>query len=128
MTWFALTDNYHPDIEHRFPVDKKQAINLIDYTKPDVIFGTETWLDPSIKDAQFFQEGYNIYRNDRNLNGGGVLIAVKDTSFYAYSKFIISSFICSLWVVISGDIDGFVSHNLHLAPNYLAISLEFWYR
>jgi hypothetical protein len=41
--------------------------------------GTETWLDPSIKDAQFFQEGYNIYRNDRNLNGGGVLIAVKDT-------------------------------------------------
>jgi hypothetical protein len=28
---------------------------------------------------QFFQEGYNIYRNDRNLNGGGVLIAVKDT-------------------------------------------------
>jgi hypothetical protein len=35
-------------------------------------------LDPSIKDAQFFQEGYNIYINDRNLNGGGVLIAVKD--------------------------------------------------
>jgi uncharacterized protein (UPF0303 family) len=32
-----------------------------------------------IKDAKFFQEGYNIYRNDRNLNGGGVLIAVKDT-------------------------------------------------
>ena len=43
-----------------------ELINLIDSTKPDVIFGTETWLDPSIKDAQFFQEGYNIYRNDRN--------------------------------------------------------------
>jgi hypothetical protein len=56
-----------------------ELINLIDSTKPDVIFGTETWLDPSIKDSQFFQEGYNIYRNDRNLNGGGVLIAVKDT-------------------------------------------------
>ena len=56
-----------------------ELINLIDSTKPDVIFGTETWLDPSIKDAQFFQEGYNIYRNDRNLNGGGVLIGVKDT-------------------------------------------------
>jgi len=34
-----------------------ELINLIDSTKPDVIFGTETWLDPSIKDAQFFQEG-----------------------------------------------------------------------
>jgi hypothetical protein len=56
-----------------------ELINLIDSTKPDVIFGTETWQDPSIKDAQFFQEGYNIYRNVRNLNGGGVLIAVKDT-------------------------------------------------
>ena len=32
-----------------------------------------------MKDEQFFQEGYNIYRNDRNLNGGGVRIAVKDT-------------------------------------------------
>jgi hypothetical protein len=56
-----------------------ELINLIDSTKPDVFFGSETWLDPSIKDAQFFQEGYNSYRNDRNLNGGGVLIAVKDT-------------------------------------------------
>ena len=56
-----------------------ELINLIDSTKPDVIFGTETWLDPSIKDEHFFQEGYNIYRNDRNLIGGGVLIAVKDT-------------------------------------------------
>ena len=57
-----------------------ELINLIDSTKPDVIFGTETWLDPSIKDAQFFQEGYNIYRNDRNLNGRGIFIAAKDTN------------------------------------------------
>ena len=58
----------------------KQAeiINLIDSTKPDVIFGTETWLDASIKDSQVFPDGYNIYRSDRKINGGGVLIAVKD--------------------------------------------------
>ena len=43
-----------------------ELVNLIDSTKPDVLFGTETWLDPLIKDANFFQEGYNIYRNDRN--------------------------------------------------------------
>ncbi len=53
--------------------------NLIDSTKPDIIFGTETWLDASIKDQQFFPDGFNIYRTDRKINGGGVLIAVKDS-------------------------------------------------
>ena len=53
--------------------------NLIDSTRPDIIFGTETWIDNSIKDSQIFPPGFNIYRTDRNLSGGGVLIAVKDT-------------------------------------------------
>ncbi|CAC5364657.1 unnamed protein product [Mytilus coruscus] len=56
-----------------------ELINLIESTKPDIIFGTETWLDSSIKDSQYFPDGYNIYRNYRNLSRGGVLIAVKDT-------------------------------------------------
>ena len=66
---------------HFLSIRNKQGelINLIDSTKLDVIFGTETWLNPSIKDAQFFQERYNIDRNYRNFNGGGILIAVKDT-------------------------------------------------
>ena len=55
-----------------------QLYNLLDSTKPDIIFWTETWLDPSIKDSQILPPGYKIFRNDRNLNGGGVLIAVRD--------------------------------------------------
>ncbi|CAC5408758.1 unnamed protein product [Mytilus coruscus] len=55
-----------------------ELINLIESTKPDIIFGTKTWLDASIIDTQYFPDGYNIYRNDRNLSGGGVLIAVND--------------------------------------------------
>ncbi|CAC5418759.1 unnamed protein product [Mytilus coruscus] len=55
-----------------------ELINLIESTKPETIFGTETWLDASIKDTQYFPDGYNIYRNDRNLSGGEVLIAVND--------------------------------------------------
>jgi hypothetical protein len=51
--------------------------NLIDSTKPDVIMGTETWLDPTITDSQIFPPNYKVFRKDRNLNGGGVLIAVK---------------------------------------------------
>ena len=37
------------------------------------------WIDNSIKDSQIFPRGYTIFRNDRNLSGGGVLIAVKNT-------------------------------------------------
>ncbi|VDI18173.1 Hypothetical predicted protein [Mytilus galloprovincialis] len=62
------------------PIRNKQGelINFIESRKPDIIFGTETWLDASIKDIQYFPEDYNIYRNDRNLSGGEVLIAVND--------------------------------------------------
>jgi hypothetical protein len=45
---------------------------------PDIIFGTETWIDNSITDSQIFSTGYTIFRNDRNLFGGGVLIAVNN--------------------------------------------------
>ena len=54
-----------------------QLYNMLDSIKPDIICGTETWIDNSIKDSQIFPPGYNIYRNDRNLNGGGVLLAVR---------------------------------------------------
>ena len=37
------------------------------------------WIDNSIKDSQIFPRGYTIFRNDRNLSGGGVLIAEKNT-------------------------------------------------
>ena len=53
--------------------------NLISSVNPDIIFGTETWIDSSVKDAQNLPGGFNIYHNDRNLNGGGVLLTVKDT-------------------------------------------------
>jgi hypothetical protein len=53
--------------------------NLISNVNPDIIFGTKTWIDSSVKDAQILPGGFNIYRNDRNLNGGGALLAVKDT-------------------------------------------------
>jgi len=51
-----------------------QLYNLLDSTKSDIIFGTETWLDPSIKDSQIYPPGYNIFRNERDLNGVGVLL------------------------------------------------------
>ena len=56
-----------------------QVYNLLDSTAPDVVIGTETWVDNSITDSQMFPVGYTLYRKDRNLHGGGVLIAIRDT-------------------------------------------------
>ena len=52
---------------------------LLDSTKADVIFGTESWLGSNIKDHEVFPDGYTIYRKDRNTGskGGGVFIAVR---------------------------------------------------
>ena len=51
--------------------------SLIEVHEPDVVFGTETWLDSSCLDSKLFPEGFSVFRRDRNLNGGGIFIAVK---------------------------------------------------
>ena len=63
--------------------NKKPELDLLlDTTKPDVIIGTETWLDSSISSSEYFPAGrYNVYRRDRPPNSkgqshGGVLIAI----------------------------------------------------
>ncbi|CAC5378485.1 unnamed protein product [Mytilus coruscus] len=61
-------------------IKRKQHLvqNIIDSTKPDIVIGTETWLDSTIKDIEIFPEEYTLYRKDRkNQQGGGVLIAIK---------------------------------------------------
>ena len=51
-------------------------LNIIENIKPDIIIGTESWLDPSIKDNEYFPPTYIVHRKDRNLHGGGVFIAI----------------------------------------------------
>ncbi|KAI8515244.1 hypothetical protein Bbelb_078350 [Branchiostoma belcheri] len=57
---------------------KAETRNLIDSTIPDIILGTESHLDPTILSSEILPEGYNVFRRDRNRDGGGVLIAVAD--------------------------------------------------
>ena len=53
----------------------------IEYTKPDVIIGCESWLAAEHKNTQIFPEGFqsNVYRKDRNKNGGGVFITTHNS-------------------------------------------------
>ena len=64
----------------------KQLEAVIDSTKPDIILGTETWLDPSVHSSEIISNhlGYNVYRRDRTIQkgnklkkGGGVMIATR---------------------------------------------------
>ena len=46
-------------------------------TDPDIILLVETKLDSSISTYSFLPFNYEAIRNDRNIHGGGVLIAVR---------------------------------------------------
>ena len=48
---------------------------FVDTHKPDIIFGTESWLSPSISSSEIFPHGYNVYRQDRSDGYGGVFLA-----------------------------------------------------
>ena len=39
---------------------------------------TETWLDDSITDSEIAIDGYTLQRKDRNTNGGGVCLYVRN--------------------------------------------------
>lgn len=53
---------------------------LVDRYRPDIIFGCESKLDPSIPTPSVFPEGFTIYRKDRShCGGGGIFIAVNAT-------------------------------------------------
>ena len=55
----------------------KQAIFgcFVDTHNPDIIFGTESWLSPSISSSEVFPHGYCVYRKDRSDGYGGVCLA-----------------------------------------------------
>ena len=45
----------------------------------DILLITETKIDSTFPVNQFYFNGYNVpYRNDRNTNGGGILVYIRD--------------------------------------------------
>lgn len=57
---------------------RSEILNLLESLKPDVVIGTETWLDPSISTSEFLPPTYQTFRKDRaGKRGGGVMIAVR---------------------------------------------------
>ena len=49
-----------------------------DRSQPDMVCGTESHLENSISTSELFPMGFDIFRKDRSLGGGGVFVAVSD--------------------------------------------------
>ncbi|XP_040069947.1 uncharacterized protein LOC120842829, partial [Ixodes scapularis] len=43
---------------------------------PQIVMGTESWLDDTVSDTEVFQPGFTVYRKDRHRHGGGVFLLV----------------------------------------------------
>ena len=52
---------------------------MLNENQIDIIGLNETRLDQTIKDQEIQIDGYQIFRNDRNIDGGGVAFYVKDS-------------------------------------------------
>jgi hypothetical protein len=50
---------------------------LINKEEPDIIAGSETWLNPDIYNTEIFDNNYEVFRKDRPDSHGGVLLAIK---------------------------------------------------
>ncbi|XP_072020312.1 uncharacterized protein [Amphiura filiformis] len=58
---------------------REEFWSLVDAVKPDVIYGCETWLKPSMSQAEVFPPGYDLYRVDRKGGHGGVIIGIHNS-------------------------------------------------
>ncbi len=47
----------------------------------DIVCVNETWLNEDIHNSEILNSTYAIFRNDRSSRGGGVLLAVKSSTF-----------------------------------------------
>jgi hypothetical protein len=48
-------------------------------TKAAVFAASETWLDSTVNDGEIAVPGFNVVRQDRNRNGGGVALFIRDS-------------------------------------------------
>ena len=68
--------------------NKSEFKVAVDYMKPDIICGTESWLkrykpnktptSDAIKTSEIFPDNYNVFWNDSDTQGGGVFIVVQN--------------------------------------------------
>ena len=58
--------------------NKFSSLHLAVLSKTDILLLSETQIDDSFPDSQFFAEGFKMYRQGRTKTGGGLLLYVNE--------------------------------------------------
>ncbi|XP_053389732.1 uncharacterized protein LOC128552710 [Mercenaria mercenaria] len=63
------------------PGKRGQLEHMIEATQADIVIGTESWLEDSVRSSEVFPPNFKPYRRDRQTGnqGGGVFILVSNT-------------------------------------------------
>ena len=74
--------NQHKTLIINFQSIKNKTADLeviLNNENPDIISGSETWLNPNIYSSEIFNTNYEIFRQDRSDKHGGVLLDIKSS-------------------------------------------------
>jgi exonuclease III len=82
--------NIHKDVTTNSIIRNLQRFQDFVYGENlDVVCVNETWLNENISNSEILNSDYNIFRKDRvGRNGGGVLVAIKSSSFSSVKEFV----------------------------------------
>ena len=58
--------------------NKFSSLHLAVLSKTDILLLSETQIEDSFPDSQFFAEGFKMYHKDRTKTGGGLLLYVNE--------------------------------------------------
>ena len=78
---------------------KLQFQELIATHNPDVICGQESHIDNTFTNGEIFPDRYNVSRKDRDVNGGGVFVAVSE-KFVSTTEYHLDSACEIMWCKI----------------------------
>ena len=84
---------------------KLELVAFLDFHQPQIVAIQETKIDSSISTSELFPEScpYNVYRKDRTLDGGGVMLLIhKDISHMPITELENDSE--SVWVKVFANI------------------------
>ena len=102
--------------------------HFCDTNKPHVLAVNETWLDDSFSDAEVSIPEYNVFRRDRNYNGGGVAIYVAKNLTCNRINLTWADNIEGIWVEISQPFSSkIILESVHRPPDSDPINFNYEY-
>ena len=85
----------------------------------DVVCVNETWLNENISNSEILNSDYIIFRKDRvGRNGGGVLVAIKSSSFSSGKEFVSNLDVIKELEIVSAIVKTTSNQNILFSSSY----------